>query len=83
MLVRDYVSRRSKWTHNTLWADLLTANSSEVSEVQNVLALVQIMLVMQMHTAELERHFSLSARIKTDWRNRLDAATVSDLSERL
>ena len=70
LLVKSYIQGHSKWTRHTLWADILQANEGEVSELQNVLALVQKMLVMLMHTSELERNFSLSARIKTDWREK-------------
>ena len=37
------------------------------------------MFILPMLTTELERNFSLSKRIKTDWRDRLAQSTVSDL----
>ena len=51
ILVRSYIADHSQWIHQTLWADILTANEAEIATLQNVLALVQIMLVMPMHSA--------------------------------
>ena len=64
---------------NTIPCGRCWLDQSESLDIGNVLGLVEIMLVLPMHTAELERNFSLSKRIKTDWRNRLAPSTVSDL----
>lgn len=61
----------------TMWQSVLECKDAE--DMENVLALVQMMLVLPMHTAEIERNFSLASRIKSDWRNRLQPSTVSDL----
>ena len=46
----------------------------------NILALVKIMFLVPIHTAaDPKRNFLLAGRVKTDWRNRLHSARVSDL----
>ena len=37
------------------------------------------MLVLPIHTAELERNCSLAGRVKTNWQNHLHSTTASDL----
>ena len=78
--VMDWVQRRGtakKVRFLDMWQNILSSQTS--NNLGNILALVKIMLVLPIHTAELERNFSLAGRVKTDWRNRLHSTTVSDL----
>ena len=71
LLVKDFAKTRKSSTFLELWKDVLESG-------ENVLALVKIMLVIPIHTVEVERYFSVVYRVKTDWKNRLKPSTVSD-----
>lgn len=61
-----------------LWQSVLCQDSVS-GRFRNILALVQIALVIPINSAECERGFSLMARVKCDWRNRLKPDTLTEL----
>jgi len=65
---------------NELWPRLLKEEKSlELPKFRNVLALVNIMLVLAVSSAEAERCFSLMGRVKSDWRSNLESPSLNDL----
>lgn len=61
-----------------LWQSVLRQDSV-TGRFRNILALVQIALVIPINSAECERGFSLMGRVKCDWRNRLKPNTLTEL----
>lgn len=59
-----------------LWQNIIHEHSERFADI---LALVQIILLLPVSTAECERGFSLMKRVKSDWRNRLRADTLTGL----
>ena len=62
-----------------MWQRILNEGKMQPA-IANILALVKISLVIPVQTATLERGFSLMKRVKTDWRNRLQPHTLSQLT---
>lgn len=63
-----------------MWSPFLVMNKSQdVQTMKNILALLQIYMVIPSSTAEAERGFSLMQRIKTDHRSSLSSSTMTDL----
>ena len=48
-------------------------------EHQSILSLFSMIMVLPMSTAVVERGFSTTKRIKTDWRSRLETDMLSKL----
>ncbi|KAI8493938.1 hypothetical protein Bbelb_282850 [Branchiostoma belcheri] len=59
-----------------LWQEVMRHH---LERFRDILALVQIVLLFPLSTAECERGFSLMKRIKSDWRSRLTSDTVTAL----
>ena len=81
LLVQHFREKENSLKFEELWSKVLLHSSScgTDSSIPNVGALVKIMLVLPVQTAEVERTFSLRNRIKQDWRSRLTSQTTTDL----
>ena len=76
--VKAYVRRvpRAQWS--TLWEDIL-ADPLMARAFSNFLHLVEIILVLPLATAAVERGFSTMKRVKSDWRSSLDVSMLNRL----
>lgn len=61
---------------NLTWPDVGRMHSDSCQEVLNLMDLIQTIPV---GTADCERGFNVMKMVKSDWRSRLDANTLSDL----
>ena len=59
-----------------LWQRVIRQNEERF---QNIALLVKIVLLIPVHTSEVERGFSLMNRVKQDWRARLTSPTLNEL----
>ena len=60
---KDYIKQNENDDFITRWQSILECNDAAD---MNVLALGPMMMVLPMHTADIERNFSLTSRIKSD-----------------
>lgn len=58
------------------WADVGRVHGSACPDIMNLMDLIQVIPVA---TADCERGFNVMKRVKSDWRSRLNADTLSDL----
>ena len=71
MALKTFVRRLPRDQWSTLWRDLLTDPLLRAT-YSNFRHIVEIVLVIPMATASVERGFSTMKRVKTDWRSCLD-----------
>ena len=76
--VREILSTEPTIKYLPMWQRVLH-EYKEHPALPNVLALLQIVLSIPVQTSTLERGFSLTKQIKTDWRNKLSSQTLSEL----
>ncbi|CAH1253071.1 ZNF862 [Branchiostoma lanceolatum] len=63
-----------------VWQHVIQEHSQS-DRFNDILALAKIILLLPVSTAECERGFSLMKRVKSDWRNRLRADTLTGLMD--
>ena len=63
-------------TWNELWSRIF---HERADEFKNILHLIELIQVIPLATAKVERAFSLMGRVKSDWRVNLDTSTLDDL----
>ena len=61
----------------SVWHKLCTSSKKE--ELKNILHVIELLMVMPVCNAVLERMFSTMNRVHTDWRNRLNERSVENL----
>lgn len=62
-----------------IWEELLMPGMMPAWRgMLSIRVLIEIVMVLPVHTAECERGFSLMKRIKSDWRSCLGPSTLSD-----
>ena len=78
MKVREIYSQEPSFQYVNLWQRILQ-QSEQAPSLRNVLVLVEIVLVIPVQTATIERAFSLVKRVKSDCHKRLSPTTLSQL----
>jgi hypothetical protein len=71
-------SHSQKVKISALWQHFILKDQVQ-QQFPDILALVQICLLIPTNTADCERGFSLMGRIKNDWRARLNTSTLASL----
>lgn len=59
-----------------LWQRIITQNEDRF---RNIVLVLMIVLLIPIHTSEVERGFSLMKRVKQDWRARLTSPSLNEL----
>ena len=74
--VREILTKEPTMKYLPMWRRILN-EYKENPALTNVLALLQIVLVIPVQIATLERGFLLMKRTKSDWQNRLSPKTLT------
>ena len=72
---RQAVSNPTQHPH-AIWKKVLT---SEIDRFENIGHIIEMIMVLPLSTAVVERGFSAMSRIKSDWRANLHTATLRKL----
>lgn len=76
VVLMHYKDNKSSTSWQMLWA-MLYRNRRE--DFPNFFHLIEVLQLIPLATAKVERAFSLMGRVKTDWRMNLSISTLSDL----
>ena len=78
--IKIHVARKvaidSAMSYIDLWQRIILEDQDDF---RNIMKVIKIVLLIQVHTSECERGLSLMARVKTDWRANFSTPRLNDL----